>query len=239
MIVKFGRLAPKDRAHERKYAFAGLGVQPVAEIEKTMRLPSYGAWYDQGKSNACTGYSASWMMSIYNQYRYNAQWMYYQARLYDKDPSTDPPADIGSYVWAAFSALRSQGHVRVNADKKQDAPDSRDGIQSFYWCRTVDQVREAFNLERCVVLGVNWYKDFMTPITKGRERWIGTMKFLGELLGGHAICAYAISDRRQAVRLVNSWGSAYPPVWMPYRTLQRLLDEAGECCVAIDKPEQT
>ena len=44
------------------------------------------------------------------------------------------------------------------------------------------------------------------------------------------------NDRMGAVRVLNSWGRSYPHrVWMPYETLQRLIDEDGEATVVTDR----
>jgi hypothetical protein len=44
------------------------------------------------------------------------------------------------------------------------------------------------------------------------------------------------NDRMGAVRFLNSWGRSYPRrVWMPYETLQRLLDEDGEATMVVDR----
>jgi len=44
------------------------------------------------------------------------------------------------------------------------------------------------------------------------------------------------NERMGAVRILNSWGATWPHrVWMPYETLQRLLDEEGEATVVTDR----
>lgn len=44
------------------------------------------------------------------------------------------------------------------------------------------------------------------------------------------------NDQREAVRLVNSWGLAWPHyVWLPYDSLERLLIENGEAVVATSR----
>jgi hypothetical protein len=84
-----------------------------------------------------------------------------------------------------------------------------------------------------VVLGCNWYENFDSPVSR-YEHWVGDGP-LGRIRGGHAICIYRASDRRQAVRMVNSWGRRYPLVWMRYELVQRLLDEDGEATLAVDR----
>lgn len=40
-----------------------------------------------------------------------------------------------------------------------------------------------------VVLGVNWYTDFDSPVQKGRDWWIGlNPQGLGSIRGGHCVC---------------------------------------------------
>ena len=86
-----------------------------------------------------------------------------------------------------------------------------------------------------LVIGVNWYENFMQPVLKNGEYWIGTTPKLGRVLGGHAIDAYWASDKRQAFKLLNSWNLDYPLVWIPYTVMDRLIREEGEVCVSIDK----
>lgn len=40
-----------------------------------------------------------------------------------------------------------------------------------------------------VVLGIDWYEDFDQPVKIGVRWWIGTSNDLGNVRGGHAICA--------------------------------------------------
>jgi hypothetical protein len=232
---KFGRLPPKDRTHEATYSFAKLKLPAVASVEKTLHLPPLRTYYDQGYLGSCVGASASWQTSIYNNpptRKYDWVWLYRRAQENDGDPTTNPPEDTGTYVWAAFWALNHLGHVQVVRGKNTPV-NIRAGIQSYYWCKTVDEIRTAISMGRPIVLGINWYEDFMEPY----KNWIGIHQDWGEILGGHAICGYVASDKRDAIKLVNSWGTGYPLVWIPYKAVERLLSEDGECCVAIDRPE--
>jgi hypothetical protein len=117
------------------------------------------------------------------------------------------------------------------------APNLVHGIAENRWAKTVDEIRTCIAEGMPVVLGIDWMSNFDTPVNKRSGWWIGEGD-LGRVRGGHAICCYAASDRRQAVRLVNSWGMAYPLVWMGYDTLQKLLDGIswpGEATVITDR----
>lgn len=219
----------KKRAENERYLLGSVLQAPVLGLEKTFDYPqNLVSWYDQGNLGACTGYSASWMMTIYNQpHKYNGTWLYRAGR---KEAGLPPNQDTGGYMWAVMNVLRKQGHCL----DKTTTPIKAEGIQSYYWIKTVDDIRAAYAANRVPVLGTYWYSEFMEPRTINGERWIGTRSNWGVVVGGHMYCTFAISDEREAVRVVNSWGSAYPPVWLGYRSIERLLKSQGECSAALD-----
>lgn len=236
MDIKFGRLIPPDMGHIDKYPIRNLGFEVPKTIEFSFDLPNLFEQYDQGNLGACIGYSASWMQSIYNRppvQLYDAVWLYHRAQLTDGDPDTSPEADNGTTVRAAFNVLRREGHRQI-ANGASLPADKKDGITSYYWCRSVDDIRSAFSKKRVVVFGIDWYSSFMNPTVYKDEIWIGRKRNWGQILGGHAICCHAVSDKRQAVRLINSWGLAYPPVWLGYKSVERLMSNFGEAVVSID-----
>jgi hypothetical protein len=235
--IKFGRIVPKDRSYEDKYCFKKMMAVPTKKVEKNLLVPlSLRSFYDQGELGACVGYSCSWMMSIYNclpkQQKYDAVWLYRQAQINDGFPETNPPNDTGTVVSAGFWVLNHLGHKKIN----ENQPDINDGIMSYYWGQSSDDIRTAIAIGRPAVIGVSWFQEFMTPKRKNGEYWIGTSKNIGKSLGGHAIVVTAASDKRQAVKLQNSWGLSYPQVWLPYSMLDKLMVQDGEMCIAIDAP---
>jgi len=250
-----GRLEPKDRSHEGKYPAATLlGIISAKVVERTLPVPlNLRTYYDQGQSNACVGFSSSWMMSIYNTVsrqrnnprwkqkttehpqKYDARWLYRTAQDNDLDVRNDPNLDVGTYVWAAMYCLQHFGHKKL----EEAESDLRDGILSYYWATTVDQVRTAIAINRPVVFGIPWYEEFNVPVITNKEYWIGTSANWGKVLGGHAICCYAASDERQAFKLVNSWGTVWQPSWLSYKSFSRLLTEGTEACIAVDRATLT
>jgi hypothetical protein len=112
-----------------------------------------------------------------------------------------------------------------------------DGIKANRWAADVDEIRTAIAGGTPVVLGINWYGTFSTPVRHAGRHWIGrgapgTWGSRPRL--GHAICAYGASDRYQALKLVNTWDN-WPVVYMPYETVEQLLSEAGEAAVVTDR----
>ncbi len=231
-FIKFGRKVPKDWEHVTKYPLRKLSYPVPKSIEVQIDYPLFvREFYDQGITNGCVGYSSSIMMTIYNEYyHYDAPWLWQRAKVYDNDPVTKEGDNEGTYVSAAFDVLRKEGHKPFGNDK----PEPEHGILSNYWAMTVDEMRIALSLNRPVVIGINWYSEFMYPVFDGGKWWIGNSPNLGYVQGGHAICVIGASDALQAFKLINSWGRIYPIVWIPYKVMSRLLEEDGESVVAID-----
>jgi hypothetical protein len=236
-IGGLGRRPPSDLRHEALYPLRAALPETVETVERVLKLDyDYRPKYDQGAEGACVGFACSWAMSFLNRRFYDARWLYKTAQIIDEWAGEDYS---GTSVRAGMDVLRETGHRRIIGDRTLPIQPTH-GIQSNYWANTVDEVRTAIAAGVPVVLGIDWMSAFDRPEKRSNgETWIGRAD-LGRVRGGHAICCYGASDRRQAVKLVNSWGERYPLAWMPYTTLQRLLDGIqwpGEAAVIIDRPE--
>jgi hypothetical protein len=234
MNETFGRLVPGDWTHVERYPYSAVLDATVAAVERTLPLPPYRLAYDQGREGACVGFAASWLMSIFNRRRYDARWLWDAAKRVDEWAWTNPGDQHGTSVRAAMDVLRQHGHSRVFRGRTHP-PAASEGILANRWATTVDEVRTSIASGAPVVLGCNWYTNFDTPQRNGRGHWIGRGD-LGRVRAGHAVCLYGASDRAQAVRVVNNWGTRYPLVQMPYATLERLLREQGEATLVTDRP---
>jgi hypothetical protein len=228
-----GRRVPEDRRHIEKYPYAALKFPTPATVERTLPLLPYRQAYDQGRTHACVGYSSSWMMSLLNRRRYAPRWLWDEAKRVDPFADTQPGDASETTVRAAMDVLRAQGHRRVYAGRERQ-PRRGDGISENRWATSVDQVRTSLGRGVPVVLGIDWYESFGKPERVGREWWIGRGR-LGHRLGGHAVCVYRASDSLDAVGIVNSWGPSYPLTLMPYKLLERLLDQDGEATLVTDR----
>jgi hypothetical protein len=229
-----GRRVPSDWEHVIKYPFATIASEPVANVERTLRLPEYRDKYNQLREGACVGFASSWMMSILNRKLYNARWLWNEAKKIDQWPETNPGDNLGTSVRAAMDVLRMQGHVQILRGREL-AANLDEGILENRWAKTADEVRTAIAGGIPVTIGVNWYTNFDKPTSKDGNWWIGQGE-LGSIRGGHAVCIYRASDRLQAVGIVNNWGPGYPLVLMPYTVLDRLLGEDGEATLVTDRP---
>lgn len=249
-----GRLrdAETDRAEEL-YPFEA--VTP-ATIELTLPLPSWLPSHDQGREGSCVGHAVALERAIVNTAqlrelgsrsgyrRYNPIELWRHAKAIDEWPTTHPDDDRGTSVRAAYEITRTEGLERVqrmivrNGVPQPIYPkpaDPREGVLEYRWAKTVDAIRAAIAARVPVAIGVNWHAGFDTPELRGRERWLPAIGAAGRVRGGHSVCLAGASDRRQAFRLINSWGADYPPAWMPYSTMEALL-RTGEAALVTDRP---
>jgi hypothetical protein len=265
MIVEqpLGRREPTTWEHVDRYPLRMVQPGTVSSVERKLDINSnWRVFYDQGNEGACVGFSSSLMMSILNRTAYDAHWLYTKAQLADEWPETPP--EEGTSVRAGMDVLRLVGHRRrllsgTNGSGVSYVPDLQHGILENRWATSVDQIRTCIANGTPAVLGCNWYADFDDPEVVTRwlglrrsEYWIGKDRFWGRLRGGHAICVYGASDKREAFALCNSWGidrydsrgdlvSGYPLVWLPYEGpgggMQRLINENGELTIVTDRPD--
>lgn len=246
-----GRRAPPNLDHVVAYPLRTLITQdvlpvPPAGTEKSLGLPWWWKQHDQGFEGSCVGFGSSAMMSVTNHYqrlettgrdityRYAPRWLYSQAQLVDEWGETPP--EEGTSVRASCQILHEKGHRRVQNGVEGPVM-TEHGISAYRWATTVDEMRAALYAGLAVSIGVNWYSGMDDPYLHDPysgvvEYWIDVK---GSVRGGHCLCVFRMSDRRQAFRLMNSWGGAYPPVWISYSHMQRLLDEQGEAAVITDR----
>jgi hypothetical protein len=228
-----GRRTPEDFTHVEKYPFTAVIDQTVPRVEKALRLPAWHWTHDQGHEGSCEGHGNSMMMSILNGKRYNPWWLWNEGKLADEWPDTNPGDDNGTSGRACCSVLKDQGHCLWQTDY----PLRAEGISAYRWATTVDQMRTGIANGLPIAIGVNWYQNFDTPTRRANgETWIGDNKVdLGPVRGGHCVCVYGASDKRQAFKVKNSWGRSYPIVYLPYTVMQVLLDQQGEACLVTDR----
>lgn len=256
MTRALGRLAPPDDNHIRSYPFGALAPTAPTTVNRVLRLPLWHWTHDQGHEGSCVGHGTAMERAITNTSqnilarilglktrRYDPIDIWNQAKLVDGDPNTNPGDDNGTYVRSAYDTLRNIGPCPVKTMELVNGiptpvgelpRDKNEGIAANRWATTVDEVRAAIDSGIPCAIGINWYSNFDNYQEFASEHWIGRGD-LGNVRGGHCVCIYGASDRRQAVRIKNSWGRDYPLVWMPYETLQRLINEDGEVAIVTDR----
>lgn len=163
------------------------------------------SFYDQGQQGSCVGFGSSRMMSLLNRRRYFARWLWDRAKERDEWPDTRPGDDNGTSVRAAMDVLRAVGHVPWRSS----------------YARMDEHPNDSYTrsgLDPVVGEGIS------------ANRWATTVEQVNFALQSPA------NERMGAVRLLNSWGKSYAHrVWLPFETLQRLLDEDGEATMVTDR----
>lgn len=246
-----GRRVPETWTHVEHFPLRTLIADPLHELvippatEKSLGLPWWWKQHDQGQEGSCVGFGCSSMMSITNHrqrllatgqditYRYEARWLYQQAQLIDEWAETPP--EEGTSVKAGCDILRDIGHRRVQRGVAGE-PLLVHGISANRWATTVDEIRAAIYADLAVAIGINWYASMDLPFQKvpGGDYWISIERH-SKILGGHCLTIFRMSDSRQAFKLMNSWNNDWPPSWISYDDVQRLLDEQGEGACITDR----
>ena len=110
--------------------------------------PTWWQFYDQGHEGACVGFGCSRMMSLLNRKRYDARWLWDWAKATDEWTETNPGDEQGTSVRAACEILRARGHVpwdeayagREYQERDQETPTTDEGIGTYRWARSVEEV---------------------------------------------------------------------------------------------------
>lgn len=253
---RLGRFIPDDFSHVAKYPFKNVAPRTITTVNKVLRLPYWHWQHDQGSEGSCVGHGVAMERAITNTAQnvvlnalgiktrwYDSIDIWNRAKEIDPWSETNPGDDNGTSVHAAYDVCREQGIRRVSSMKLvngiptpqgEKARDLKEGVATNRWATTVDEIRTAISLGLPVTVGVNWYSNFDTPVWINKETWIGQGD-LGTIRGGHCVCLYGASDRRQAFKVKNSWGRSYPLVYMPYSVMARLLKEDGEAALVTDR----
>jgi len=252
-----GRKRPVDFKHVERYPYSLIAPPTVAVAERVLQLPFWHWAHDQDNEGACEGFGNSMMMAVLNliqrrdhkplpikpyAVRYDSWWLWDRAKEVDYWPDTNPGDSNGTSGEAACDILRTLGHIKVpntlNGRSAGIQPNMAHGISANRWARSTDELRTAIQSGIPSAVGFDWYSNFDSPKKIGTEYWIGREESnwrSSGIRGGHCVCIYGASDSRQAFRLKNSWGRSYPLVWVPYSTVQKLIDDYGEVALVTDR----
>jgi hypothetical protein len=111
-------------------------IRSVSQMDTT----DWWKFYNQGAEGACVGFGCSRMMSLLNRKRYDARWLWDQAKIVDEWPDTNPGDDNGTSVRAGCDVLRNRGHRRVWGPITFP-PMSGEGISANRWATSWDDVK--------------------------------------------------------------------------------------------------
>lgn len=138
-------------------------------------------YYNQGSEGACVGFGSSRMMSLINRKRYNAFWLWNEAKKNDEWPDTNPGDNNGTSVRAAMDILRLQGHVRGNFT----APDLKEGIAENRWAISIENLFSVLQNPIYKKIGAipfhnSWGDNYPKKVWMPCETWHRLMNESGE-----------------------------------------------------------
>lgn len=220
-MAAFGRLLIPD---ERDRAYPLAAVLPRSS-QRTYRYWHAEGWHgDQGDRPWCVVYA----------------WGHWAEDGPVTQPATPhgsgPLFDLGhAYDWCQrHDAWPDEAYdgtsVRAGAKYLRDEV----GIVSeFRWGTSVGEVALALLERGPVVVGTWWYDSMFEPDDDGRLRIAPRAR----RVGGHAYVLNGVNAVERKVRVKNSWGGAGEG-FLGFDDLQRLLDEHGEACLALERRQE-
>lgn len=207
-------------------------VADVGEVDIRPRRWSGGVTLDQGREGACVGFG--WTQEFLSSPRpYHAasavraneyaREFYYRCRQVDEWPGENYD---GTSVLAGAQVAVERGL-----------------IESYWWCTSIEDVRDAVIELGPVVIGIPWYYNMYFT------RESGLVEPSGDLVGGHCILideyhpgkrlsGESWSERFHGFGWHNSWGDGYGVGgrgFIRYEDLRDLLARWGEACVPMGR----
>ena len=218
--VRLGRIKQFDERSRLFKATAGIETMPFRSY--TWRVGYPLVTLDQKSEGSCVGFAwahelAARPVALNGIDAFVARELYYGAQKLDEWPGGAYPGASefyeGTSVLAGAKACKALGV-----------------ITEYRWAFGLDDVRRSIGYKGPVVLGLNWYEGMFEPKDDGQ------ISPTGERLGGHAILANAVDEKRKRVLLHNSWGPTWgrptaASCWLSFDDLGRLLHEQGEACI--------
>lgn len=138
-------------------------------------------YYNQGSEGACVGFGSSRMMSHLNRKRYDARWLWDEAKKIDAWSDTNPGDNEGTSVRAAMDVLRMQGHKVM----KSATPNLNDGINENRWAISIDDLFSVLQNPLYKKLGAipfhnSWGVGYPKKVWVPCETWHRLMNESGE-----------------------------------------------------------
>jgi hypothetical protein len=228
---------PSYDTHLRLYRLTSSFANPTLEPRPKQKLYVVGFRYNQGQEGACVGASLAGKSSAEHRRHfktlghYDWQWIYDEAKKIDPWPGEDYE---GTSTDAGLQVLKNEG-----ATLQEDGV-SKFQVAEYRWATNVEDLLDALCFIGPVVIGMDWWSNFDRPVKHPfpgqtlNHYFIGESSDLGYIRGGHAILINGykrLTTGEEYVRFQNSWGTGYPLVWMPRKTLEKLLADGAEAAI--------
>lgn len=175
---------------------------------------------DQGATGECVGYG----------------WTHLLGGSPKPDPRVEPPVKQNPTAEAIYkraqeidgSPANSQTGASVLSGAK--AAQEMNGIVSYLWATSVEDIKKAVLTLGPVVLGIPWLSGMMQPDARGQ------LHATGGMVGGHCIVAVGYDTTQRLFTLHQSWGTAWGmsgDCTLSEVDLTALFRNRGEACVPV------
>lgn len=211
-----GRLPAPD---DRDMNFLMAAAIPHAATDRQWKYWTDGYWFgDQGRTSQCVEYTwHHWVQAGPVKPRGRAPYwqlgsVYREAQTIDEWPGENYD---GTSVRAGAKVLQRLGY-----------------IDSYLWAWDINTLVNALLTTGPVAVGTVWYDDMFDPDPK-----TGLVKPTGYMVGGHAYLATGVNKRSGKIRFKNSWSQKWGKsgrFWMLIEDFEKLLDQDGEACLAVE-----
>jgi hypothetical protein len=128
---------------------------------------------------------------------------------------TENNMQFGTSVRAGMKALQARGLV-----------------SEYLWAWDAETAARWVWTKGPIVIGINWYEGFDEPDSDY------LVEATGGIRGGHCVVMDGVNMTTRTLRFLNSWGPQYANkgvARMSFDTFQRVLEEDGECAMAVER----
>jgi hypothetical protein len=216
--TKFGRLVSMD---SRDFFYV-LEAPRLRSYLFPQRMWAAGPVTNQGRFPHCVGHAWSQFLEASpvrkgKRKLPTPEVIYHGAQQVDEWPGP-PPAYDGTSVRAGAKVLQSLGL-----------------IHEYRWAPDIDTVSKFVRGRGPVVVGTMWYSGMSHPEQRRGESWL---RPVGADEGGHAYVIIGFSLKRNAFRIINSWGRGWGDegrAWIDYSDMNHLIFmQNGEAASAME-----
>lgn len=221
--TQYGRLYAPD---PRDAAYPMRGARFQAALRTDRHWPT-GPVRDQGSNPHCVGYAAlhflesAPIMARRGRVLPTGRELYIGAQRLDEWPGENYDGTSGRGVMKFMQGIGL--------------------ISGYVWAQRIEDVRDFILTRGPVLVGTEWYSRMSEPITVDNKKSSQDDLYLepsGEWEGGHETCWVGFSKKRNAFRVLNSWGAGWGEngrAWVAYDVANTLIFQMnGDAVSALE-----